>query len=435
MTPKSPRLAPNATIHRSVNKPATAAPTNSAPSSSFHLECEAAIEAIRDSIRALCVSLDADPLRPQDISRRFKLNKNLTWKFARVLVAENALDAIAMLPGPEGIEIFVRALEAGGADPAASIATRQSFAAFDETVTRNFGARTEFDLALDGMRTDGNLENSRRLVYRGLSGVVGVQTAVRFTTQIIVPSRDDADRADFALIAGVVGLRRLRPSRPLPVFRAGSSTGAHSTFEPLLPRKAGSAARGDDFLMREFSSFPDATELRVNADGKMSVELSDGPLGKLGESNLFFGSVLRHAIGRYQHSETGGTLETTASFLTSINIPAERLVSDLFVHRSLTDLASLRTSIHSTLAQPLSTDESTHGANALPIDLKREVHRDASVSPTLEFVPRHGGIIACAFDALGQDLSEFALIRVVLQYPPAPAALWVAWNLPKKPSA
>ena len=428
-TPK-PRLAPNATIHLSATRQQQAAGASSTralppvhPKGTFQAESEYAMENICSSVRAVCASLDADPLHPQDISRRFSLNKNLTWKFARVLVAESSLDAIAMLPGPEGIEIFLRALEGAGADAISVAAMRHAIAVFDEIVVRHFGARTELELALDGMRTDGNLETSRRLAFRGLSGVVGMQATTRFTMQIIGPSLGDSDLADAALVAGLAGIRRLRPGTALPVFRSSATTVAGGSTEALVH------APGDglgDFLLRDFSSFPHAKVLTTEKDGRMSVELGDGPLGRVGEANLFFGSVLRKGYSTRRRED-----DLIAAFVTSINLPVENLVSDIYVHASHGQLDSLRTSIHATMSGSLSNDESRHARTALPIDLKPQVFANATEAPALDCIARHDELVECAFNALGYTRAEFKLIRVVLQYPPVPAALFEAWDLPE----
>ncbi|MFM7259656.1 MAG: hypothetical protein ACKO3W_03545, partial [bacterium] len=77
----------------------------------FRAECQAALRSLCKAVRTLAADVDVDPLKPQDVARRLKLNKNLTWKFARILLAEDCMDAIPMVPGPEGIDIFARGFE------------------------------------------------------------------------------------------------------------------------------------------------------------------------------------------------------------------------------------------------------------------------------------------------------------------------------------
>lgn len=64
----------------------------------FRTDCDDAIQDLRRALLSLARESDSDPLKPQEVSRRFALNKNLTWKFARVLLAPDSFAAIPMLP-------------------------------------------------------------------------------------------------------------------------------------------------------------------------------------------------------------------------------------------------------------------------------------------------------------------------------------------------
>ncbi len=438
MSPKKVRSAPNATLHRrrlasgsAGEIPAAFAQT---PHDLFQAECGSAIESIRVAIQSLCVSVDADPLRPQEISRRFRLNKNLTWKFARVLVAKNTMDAVAMLPGPEGIEIFIRAFEAAGASPVHLTAVRHAIAVFDEIVGRHFGARTELELALDAMRADRNLENSRRLAFRGLSGMVGMHAHARFAIQVVSPRGSSSEFADVAVVAGLARLRHLRPAVALPVFRSiASNPSRNQVVEPLCRTGSSTGATtSNDFLMRSFSSHPFAKVETIERDGRLSVEVTGGSIGKIGESTLCFGSVGRGYFPLMQLVDAEGQIDRVASFVSSISLPVEHFANEVYLHRSILARDSLRASIHSTLGQPLSFDETQHAKTALPIDLKTEVFEAGSLPPALDCIPRHTELLAAAFGAMDAAPEDYMLVRIAMQYPPVPSALWVAWDLPPR---
>ena len=121
MRPKKPRLASSAPVSltpRAVpawrSRPEARTPMDAALGA-FRTDCDAAIDSLRRAIRDLSVGAGCDPLRPQEVSRRLGINKNLTWKFARILLAPDSLEAIPMLPGNEGVEIYLRAFESSGA--------------------------------------------------------------------------------------------------------------------------------------------------------------------------------------------------------------------------------------------------------------------------------------------------------------------------------
>jgi len=395
----------------------------------FRDDCEAAITAVCGAVRSLCTAIGVDPLKPQEVARRLKLNKNLTWKFARILIEPDALDAAPMLPGPEGVVIYLRAFEAAGVRPELVDDLREAVAGFDAMVTRHFGDRGEFELVLDGLRAGANLEQSRRLAFRGSAGVFGMQAGARVTAQIISPCRTDPDFADLTMVVGLVGLRRLRPIATLPVFRSLVSTG--SAIAPARPLMSGAADGPPDFLVRDFSSFPEAGVTRAEADGKLTISLDNGPIGRIGEADLFFASVLERSYRRKSDRRD----DDFAQFITAITIPSEYLVSDLFVHRSIDCQDSLDASMFGSLAGPAAHDAAVREPTRIPIDCTPVIHDElggADRAKLLEVAsaPNYVPMIERAFSALGEDPADYRLIRVAMAYPPMPASLIVRWRLP-----
>jgi hypothetical protein len=384
---------------------------------------------LRATLRDLADAAASDPLRPQDVSRRFGINKNLTWKFARILIATDPFEAIPMIPGTEGIEIYLRAFESAGIASARTDPVREALRRFDSVVSRHFGDRAQLELVLDGLRDAGNLETPRRMAFKGMSVVFGLQARARVTAQIVTPNATDPGLADIALIVGLAGLQRLRPIGALPMFRAGGIGGAGKPQPEAFVCSEGSDQ--PDFLLREFCSYPKAT---VNAkplkDGRFALELSEGPLGRVGASDLYFATVTRAALNLHRRAE-----DTSCSLLTAVNIPAESLVSDLFVHRSAGCFESMRSSIHSTLAQPLTDDPDQRRATMLPIDTTPLVVEDISSGFGVTGVARYEEMVFRAFSALACNAADYRLVRVAMEFPPTPSALLVEWDLPEPPVA
>lgn len=399
------------------------------PLGAFRDECDAAINGIRAAVAGLCAEVGVDPFKPQDVSRRLGLNKNLTWKFARILVEADPLDAAPMVPGPEGVAIYLRAFESAGVREPALLELRAAIAGFDAMVDRHFGGRAELDLVLDGLRVGANLEQSRRLAFRGNAAVFGVQAAARVTAQIVAPSTSDEALADVVMIVGLAGLRRLRPIPKLPVFR--SMVTSKSTLPPARPLLPGADGLPADFLMREFSSFPNAGVTRTEAEGRLTIELDDGPIGRSGEADLFFGSVLERS-----YSCRGSAEDRHAQFITSVTIPAESFVSDILVHRSIPGPESVEAAMFGALGGPIPHDAAAREALRIPIDctplIIDELAERASAK-TLEVanVPNYVPMVERAFAALGARLGDYRLIRVAMAHPPMPASLVVGWSLPE----
>ena len=430
MNPSRPKISRRAPLAKRRPTGEAREPTlaRAAGLGAFREECDTAIAAIRAAVRELCDSVGVDPLKPQEVGRQLKLNKNLTWKFARVLLEEDALDAAPMLPGPEGLAIYLRAFGAAGAPAHAVERLRDATPAFDAMVDRHFGGRADFELVLDGLRSGANLEQSRRLAFRGAAAVFGVQAAARVTAHILAPSKVDASMVDIALIVGLAGLRRLRPIPKLPVFRSViTSRSVLPPARPLLPVDEGAAA---DFLMREFSSFPQAGVTRTEVDGKLTIELESGPIGRIGEADLFFGSIAERAYTR-----KGSPDDPFAQFITSVSIPAESFLADIFVHRSIEGADAAEAAMFGALTGPIPHDPEAREPARIPIDctpvILDELARE-TLAKTLEAaaVPNYGALIERSFAALGEDPRDYRLIRVAMAHPPMPASLVVRWPLP-----
>ncbi len=388
----------------------------------FRQECEVAIESIRAAVKGLGNAASSDPTRPQEVSRRFGINKNLTWKFARVLSATDAFDAITMLPGPEGVEIYLRAFAAGGTPEQFTAELRFALKRFDALADRHFGSRAELELVLDGLRTDGTLENARRMAFRGMAVVFGVQARARLTAQIVQPKSSDPRRANVAMLVGLAGLRRLRPIGALPIFRASSDQPGF-TSAPLF---GGDAKDATNYLAREFSTIPNSKVHTFESGERLSVALGEGPIGRSGDSDMIFGTLLPDALSL--HAEPG---DTTAGFSTAVSIPSESLVSDLFVHKSIPVLESLRASMHATLSTPLPSDRARQAACRLPIDCTPLLMEDLSVGFPLEQFGQYEAMVLRAFEVLKANPADYRLARVAMAFPPVPSALLVEWDLPE----
>ena len=76
-------------------------PPESAPRS-FADDCRATASELRAALAAVYADVGADAARPQVVARRFRLNKNLTWKIAKVLQSTDPLETVPLVPGKIG---------------------------------------------------------------------------------------------------------------------------------------------------------------------------------------------------------------------------------------------------------------------------------------------------------------------------------------------
>ncbi|MHC4992994.1 MAG: hypothetical protein ACYTGC_18630 [Planctomycetota bacterium] len=143
------------------------------PTVTFEQACQDAVNDLRAALVELYDSVAADPLSPQDVSRRFRLNKTLTWNVSRLIQAPDGLAALTHVPGKAAIEKLLDATQRDGASDRAVENVRTATDAFEHVVEEHVGDRGTLDLVLDGITTpttDG-LERSRKLAFRGNSGL------------------------------------------------------------------------------------------------------------------------------------------------------------------------------------------------------------------------------------------------------------------------
>ncbi|MEO1129686.1 MAG: hypothetical protein AAFX05_08285, partial [Planctomycetota bacterium] len=186
----------------------------------FTSHCQDAVSGLRAAIIELYDSVQADPSNPQDVARRFGVNKTLTWNIARLVQADDDLRAASHVPGLSSMERMLAATAKNGAPDETVERVRTAVRQFDEMVEVHVGDRSALDLMLDSMgggKSD-SLEMSRKLAFRGTSGIFGVQARTRLASWIVAPSPDHADRLDMVLVAGYFNFRRLRPVVQWPIL-------------------------------------------------------------------------------------------------------------------------------------------------------------------------------------------------------------------------
>src|SRR5262245_31623852 len=137
----------------------------------FGTELVGAIERLRESLIELLAQVNADPSIPYAVSRQLQINKNLAGKVCRSASTLEPRDAVELLPGPQGMEIFLNAAAARGASRAAIESIRRALQEFDAIIETHAGDRRTLDLMLASHEKSPRepAEESRRLAFEGNS--------------------------------------------------------------------------------------------------------------------------------------------------------------------------------------------------------------------------------------------------------------------------
>ncbi len=392
------------------------------------------LQDIRGALTQLLASLGADPTRPQELARQFNLNKNLTWKVAKIVNATEVISIAQHLPGRPGIDILLRSFKKAGASGVEMERVRRAVGAFDSMVEIHCGDRTTLDLMLSSMVDDDAelRETSRKLAFQGNSATFGVQARVRVSSHFIAPSANAESMLDLVSVGGMLGFRRLRPTASWPLFRSricnddGSLVTAADINQPL-----DSSIAGEDVpFVPEFCSSP-LPEIRAvrQADG-VQYALGEGPVGNTAALSYLLGFMSRGVLSCYRdesNSFGGHPVRLTA--------PTEALLFDLFVHEQLPFDMPPEIQIYSRInggdEYPLPDEDRR---NLLPIlERVQQLGNGLSVVATPLF-PRYPELFRTVFDRMAWDRSRFKGYRFVMRYPPIPSVAVLRYELPARPS-
>lgn len=403
--------------------------TNTVHELKFNDHCQLTVHGLRRALLELYRAVGADSTRPQDVSRQYKLNKNLAWKVSRIIGTDNALEAVRLIPGTGGLDILLAAMERAGAPEASIERVREAMGEFESMVEMHMGDRGHLELVLDSMGVGRPMEQSRKHAFRGNSGIWGVQAMTRFTAHFIAPNADDPSMLDLGMIGGLSRMQRLRAIDRWPVFQLrnynddGSPQDRSGSRVAIEPEQDGSP--GDPWLMRSFCS-PNMPEMYVRALGDTKVyEIGDGPVGRQGEFSCCFGFAELGTVPRYADASN-----TVGELISSVSMPVELLHFDLFIHRDLTEAMDPEVLMQGTLGG------SIDGVGSMRLPLP-ERFKDLGINAMVDtaMIERYGDAVDRVFDRMGHDRTHFVSKRLTVEHPPLSSRVVVRYQLPESPSS
>jgi len=399
----------------------------------FAEDLREAVLSLRSALVALYRAVGADLGRPQEVARRFGVNKNLTWKIAKVMESEDAFAAAPLIPGPEGLGILLSALGIDERNPAVAAQVRRAAAQFDAMVARHTGDRTTLELLLDGAASSRSLEISRKLAYRGNSGLWGLQARARVTAHILTPNLEDRSRIDLALITGYLDLCRLRRVAHWPLFRFTRYTddaSSPSSSPGVQPLEESSEPGSPLWIMPSWCTpaIPAlASVARATGAGDVTHYLEAGSVGRLGMVTCFCGFLKRSIESRHgdAHNEFG-------EVGTHITLPMETLMMDLFVHRELTEAMEPEACVFGRPGGEWPATAAEREAQRLPIAEKPVALGEGPPHVATPLMPDYERRILEIFPRLGHDPRDFAAFRLTIHHPPMPSLVVLRYRLPHK---
>lgn len=395
----------------------------------FETECSAAISSLTAAFIDLYDNADVDPMRPQDAARHLGVNKTLTWNISKLIQSDQGIAAAVHVPGSQSVERMLKAARKHGACPDKVDRVRTAVRSFNQTIETHIGDRADLELLLDSMGNgkSNGLDLSRKMSFRGNSGVFGVQAKTRLSSVFLAPNPQDDTNLDLVIAGGYAALRRLRPSIRWRIFR--STNWGQDAPSPTRRQALDGQPDPDHLgLLPQFSAGDTPRFTRAEANGGLEYILEPGPVGNQGAMDVFraqkeIGCTPRYTDGEEDFGELGVPIIT----------PCENLLFDLIVHRDLDYLDNLEAVVMGkifTQGDSLSVGDAD---SALPIKLQPIKLAGSPPAIATPLVPRYTELFGYVGRCMDWDLSAFSAVRLQVTYPPLGSTVLLRFPLPSKP--
>lgn len=396
----------------------------------FEEALDHAFQRVRGALTEMIGSVDADITRPQDISRRFKINKNLAWKLSKLITISDPHAVLTNLPGSTGMNTILDAFESNGAPSATVQIARDRLIEFDEMVETHVGDRSTLQLVLASnaparVPTE-NLHNTRKMGYQCNSSIWGIQARVRMASFFLAPNPENAGMLDTASMGGLIDVRRLRAQASVPLMTRFAYNDDGSAMRPpeVEPIELGSD-EDQLMLMKEFCSQPVPKFTKIRSGNTVRWQLAPGPVGNTGLNTWVYGECIRNFAPIYRDPQN-----TFGEHLAPLNTPCEWALCDILIHKDLQFAQDPRAILLSQIGigpEPVGEDDPIDDILPMAEEIEAIGHCPPVVATPL--IPGYSKMVERVYQRMAWDASDFHGYRIVMKYPPMPTALMIRHDL------
>lgn len=396
----------------------------------FEEALDHAFQRVRGALTEMIGSVDADITRPQDISRRFKINKNLAWKLSKLITISDPHAVLTNLPGSTGMNTILDAFESNGAPSTTVQSARDRLVEFDEMVETHVGDRSTLQLVLASnaparVPTE-NLHNTRKMGYQCNSSIWGIQARVRMASFFLAPNPDNASMLDTASMGGLIDVRRLRAQASVPLMTRFAYNDDGSAMRPpeVEPIELGSD-EDQLMLMKEFCSQPVPKFTKIRSGNTVRWQLAPGPVGNTGLNTWVYGECIRNFAPIYRDPQN-----TFGEHLAPLNTPCEWALCDILIHKDLRFARDPRAILLSQIGigpEPVGEDDTIDDILPMAEEIEAIGHCPPVVATPL--IPGYSKMVERVYQRMSWDASDFHGYRIVMKYPPMPTALMIRHDL------
>jgi len=379
----------------------------------------AAVTGFRRALANILAEVGCRPDRSRELSRRFGLDKTLTWRVSRFVTEEDAWAAVQHIPRRPSIRIFVDAMSRHGASEASVAAVLEALEEFEQFVETHSGDRETLEV-MAGNGASGvsskRLSAFQKSAFQANSAIWGVSAKVQYSIMLVVPSASKAEMVDVGVLSGFVGLRRLRPDRGWAVGRLEQWDHTYAgTDAPVVPMDRSTVTDGVPVLPQFCSSPVPVMQLVKGAGEKQRIEIARGQVGNTGACDVVLGWRWPATASMYE-SQPGECGE----FGLQLSTPVESSILDVFVHRSMEFAMHPEAGLYGDL--PADPSYRADGGRASPLIAATDVIRLSAMPADIATadVPRYDELLEFGTGQMGHTAMDLVGFRYRLRYPPIP---------------
>lgn len=386
---------------------------------------------LNSSIGALIEAVPGGPYRPQQLARELDLKKDVSHRVMRATSQADPVASMHLMPGPEALRRLLDAVQSRGVGDDIVRAAGEAIDEFERLIQAVAGTRGGFDTILAGWLPDARERvdlSCRRSVYKGMSGIKGINAALKFSTAILVPSADERF-VDILFVFGAIGLSRLRPGVNVRFStRHFNAPQELSAFTPSLqPVDANN-------LLLEVEEFLPAPVGRLvpQSEGKATHFVLEGDrIGNVGAANVVMTSIGRASMHRYEVSPDAPRKRGP---VTEVDLPIEALNFDVLAHKDVYPSSDPELTVFDTACRGNgSVNDPTRAIDRLEHFGRLEPIGVSPAALRLSEVPAYNSMVGRAIEYLGHTPADFRGYRWRTEYPVYGSSVHASFVAPPVP--
>lgn len=365
---------------------------------------------LRETFAAVIGKLPAGLQRATPLARGVGLNVPLCHRIlSGAKSSPGPVEVFGAFPGPDGLTMFLRALEAKGLiDVGAMSDASGAVAEYAELITGSGGSQRRFLAALHGSvgsqhvggRESRNAEESRRRLFEASVEQLGCRAEAMVGVRVYTPAKQPRGAGDLDATGAVgrLGFERSTASMPyITMFRA-------SAPEQL---EQGEAA----LLMEEFCTKP-LPPVVMHDFVSQRVGVVDPSFERSGAMDIFAGPLTRRNIVEYD----GESMFINAG--TQCSSPAAELLTDVYLPAEWASGADCSAALYREDALgAVIGDPAKRWFDRLPMALLPLLIGRGLEHAKAECHPRHELLTRRVFEHAGADPAGYVGFRLHVRYP------------------